>query len=135
MPPVLSIIGEDKKAMTDLVEALVAELTERGYKVGVVKHHVHDDFEIDIPGKATYRHAKAGARKVAISSPTMFAFISSVDSERNLPDIIDEMFSDMDIVLTEGYKSADTPKLEAKPDIDIRKEAERVVATYVDIQR
>jgi len=119
MIPVISVIGEDKKKTTKLVESIVGELTDRGYKIGVIKHHIHDDFDIDIPGKPSYRHWKAGARKVAISSPTMFALISKVSEDRMLFEIVKYAFEDMDLVVTEGYKQAETPKLDSSENRDV----------------
>ena len=130
MTPMISIIGTDKKAKTDAVEALVKELSSRGYKVGALKHHVHDDFEIDVPGKASYRHRKAGACEIAVSSPTMFAFIKDNDCEMDLVDIEKYFSGGIDIIITEGYASADTPKIEA-PIADVPGVADGIVAEFL----
>lgn len=126
MTPVVSITGMDKKSKTDLVEALVGELSAAGYRVGVIKHHVHGDFDMDVPGKPTFRHRHAGATHVAISSPTMFAVIRRETAERDLMDIVDDFFGDVDVVLTEGYQSADTFKIEATPEADVKRIAEDI---------
>ena len=130
MVPMISIIGEDKKAKTDAVEALVKELTNRGYRVGALKHHVHDDFEIDIPGKASYRHRKAGACEVAISSPTMFAYIKDNDCEMDLADVRKYFSANTDIIIAEGYASSDSPKVEA-PLVDVAGAADGIVAEFL----
>jgi molybdopterin-guanine dinucleotide biosynthesis protein B len=130
MKPMISIIGADKKAKTDAVEALVKELSARGYKVGALKHHVHDDFEIDVPGKASYRHRKAGACEVAVSSPTMFAYIKDNDCEMDLADIDKYFSSDIQIVIAEGYASSDSPKIEA-PIRDIPATVDGIVAEFL----
>ncbi|MFZ3062973.1 MAG: molybdopterin-guanine dinucleotide biosynthesis protein MobB, partial [Actinomycetota bacterium] len=51
--PVISIVGRPKEGKTALIEDLVTELKKRGYRVGTIKHHAHEDFEIDQPGKPT----------------------------------------------------------------------------------
>jgi molybdopterin-guanine dinucleotide biosynthesis adapter protein len=130
MTPMISIIGQDKKAKTDAVEALVKELTGRGYKVGALKHHVHDDFEIDIPGKASYRHRKAGACEVAVSSPTMFAYIKDNDCEMDLADVNKYFSSDIDIIIAEGYASSDAAKIEA-PVADVSAVADSIEAEFL----
>jgi molybdopterin-guanine dinucleotide biosynthesis protein MobB len=123
--PIVSVLAKGKEDKTATVVALVAELTRRGYRVGTVKHHVHDDFEIDVPGKPTHRHARAGAAEVAISSPTMLAYIRKHGSDPMLADVA-AMFSDeIDIIITEGYAAADTFKVEG-PLEDVIKTADEI---------
>jgi molybdopterin-guanine dinucleotide biosynthesis protein B len=110
--PVISIVGRPKEGKTALIERLVAELKTRGYSVGTIKHHAHEDFEIDQPGKPTWRHTQAGASPVAISSPTKFALVRRVEKELGLDDIIGRFFPEVDIVLTEGYRKESKPKIE-----------------------
>jgi molybdopterin-guanine dinucleotide biosynthesis protein MobB len=137
MIPIVSVIGEDKEAKTAAVVALVEELTARGYKVGTVKHHFHDDFDIDVPGKATYRHREAGAAEVAIASPTMLAYIRSHSSDPMLADVAAMFSPDVDIIVTEGYAAADTFKIES-PLADAKKKAaeieERFLAVNIGIE-
>ena len=110
--PVISIVGSPKEGKTALIEGLVTELKKRGYRVGTIKHHAHEDFEIDQPGKPTWRHAQAGASPVAISSPAKFALVRKVDTELSLDEIIDRYFLEVDIILTEGYRKESKPKIE-----------------------
>jgi len=111
MIPVLSIVGSSDCGKTTLLENLIRELSGRGYKVGTIKHDVHG-FDIDKEGKDTYRHKQAGAHSVLISSPWKYALISDVDSEKPLDEIAGFMPLELDIILTEGFKSADKPKIE-----------------------
>ena len=67
MIPVISFIGRSGVGKTTYLEKLIAELKKRGYRVGVIKHDIHG-FEMDRPGKDTWRHAQAGADVVWISS-------------------------------------------------------------------
>ena len=111
MIPVLSIVGKSsRKGKTTLICGLIDALKRRGRRVATVKHDVHG-FDIDKPGKDTYRHAEAGSDVVMISSPWKFAMIEKRESEYALDEIISKLH-DIDIVLTEGYKSADKPKIE-----------------------
>ena len=59
VPPVVSIIGKPDCGKTTLLEKLIPELTNQGYRVGTIKHHVHE-FEMDKPGKDTWKHKQAG---------------------------------------------------------------------------
>ncbi len=130
MTPIVSVIGHDKEAKTAAVEALVKELADRGYRVGTIKHHVHDDFEIDVPGKASYRHRRAGASEVAIASPTMLAYIRTHDSDPWLVDVAAMFSRDIDIIITEGYEAAETYKVEP-PLEDVKAAADMIEKTFL----
>lgn len=110
MIPIISVVGKSDVGKTTLVEKLLAELKKRGYRVATVKHDVHG-FDIDRPGKDTWRHAQAGADTVIISSPAKVAMISRVEQEKDL-DQLAAMITDVDLILTEGYKRAKKPKIE-----------------------
>lgn len=111
MPPILSIVGKSNSGKTTLIEKLVAELKSRGWKIGTVKHDVHG-FDIDIPGKDSWRHRAAGADSVIISSPQKLALIKSVPQELTLDELARHYFPDVDLVITEGYKREAQPKIE-----------------------
>jgi molybdopterin-guanine dinucleotide biosynthesis protein B len=108
--PVLSIVGKSNVGKTTLLEKLVRELKVRGYRVATVKHDAHS-FEIDHPGKDTWRHAQAGSDHVVIASPNRIAHIQRIERELTLPEIV-AAITDADIVLTEGYKRGPAPKIE-----------------------
>jgi molybdopterin-guanine dinucleotide biosynthesis protein B len=80
MVPIVSIVGKSGSGKTTLLEKVIKELTHRGYTVGVLKHDAHG-FEIDHEGKDSWRHKKAGASTVALSSPEKFAVIKDVLTE------------------------------------------------------
>jgi molybdopterin-guanine dinucleotide biosynthesis protein B len=109
-PPIVAVVGKSDAGKTTFLVKLIKELKKRTIKVGTIKHHVHD-FEMDKPGKDTWRHAQAGADSVIISSPEKVALIKKVEMELSL-DQVAELMSDMDIILVEGYKRCDKPKIE-----------------------
>jgi molybdopterin-guanine dinucleotide biosynthesis protein MobB len=110
-PPVVSIVGRSKSGKTTLIEKLIPILKARGYRVGTVKHHAHPGFNIDIPGKDTWRHGQAGSDHVVIAAPDKMASIVRLPAPLSLPEILAGM-QDVDIVLTDGYRSARNPKIE-----------------------
>ena len=77
----IAFIGRKNSGKTTLVEALISELTTRGISASSLKHHSHDDFEIDIPGKDSYRHHAAGTIATAIVSSKRFALIEETATE------------------------------------------------------
>ncbi len=95
---------------TTLIEGLIKELKQRGHTVATIKHDAHD-FEIDKEGKDTWRHRKAGAEAVLISSKTKMAMIKELKKEISLEDLID-IVSDYDFVIVEGYKKSHYKKIE-----------------------
>jgi len=109
-PPIICIVGQSGSGKTTLIEGLLTGLNKRGYRVGTIKHHSHDDFEIDHEGKDTWRHARAGAETVSISSPTMFAIIKKVNKELTLDEIAGFM-EDRDVILADGYTSSEKPRI------------------------
>lgn len=108
--PVISIVGQSGAGKTTFLEKLIAELKARNISIGIIKHHVHD-IDIDRPGKDTWRHSRAGADTVAISTPGKVAVFKKVDREMDLDELVAE-FNDHDIILTEGYKKGNKPKIE-----------------------
>ena len=111
MPNIISIVGKSNSGKTTLIEKLVPVLSKKGYKVATIKHDAHS-FEIDKEGKDTYRHKKAGAKAVIISSSEKVALIKDVYKEADLDDLTMLLPDDIDIILTEGYKRSNMPKIE-----------------------
>ncbi len=111
MIPVFSVVGSKSNVgKTKVLCDIIRELKRRNYKVGTIKHDVHS-FEIDHPGKDTWMHAEAGADVVSISSKKKMAIIEKIEKEYSLDEMIKKI-KDVDIVITEGYKSENKPKLE-----------------------
>lgn len=110
MIPVISIVGYSNSGKTTILTKIISELKIRGYKVATIKHH-GGDFEMDHKGKDTYMHMEAGADTVILSSPGKFAMISKVEEEKKLDDLI-SYIGDVDIIITEGYKAENKPKIE-----------------------
>jgi molybdopterin-guanine dinucleotide biosynthesis protein B/molybdopterin-guanine dinucleotide biosynthesis protein len=109
--PAVSFVAKSGTGKTTLLEKVIAELKSRNYRVGVIKHDAHH-FEIDHPGKDSYRMAAAGADTVLITSPEKLAIVKKHPASPPITELIATYFSDMDIVLTEGFKLSDLPKIE-----------------------
>jgi len=108
--PIVSVVGKSDSGKTTLLEGLIRTLVARGRRVATVKHHVHD-FDIDVPGKDSYRHARAGAQVTMISSPEKFGLIREVDRELDIDEIAREA-GDVDILITEGFKRTGRNRIE-----------------------
>ncbi len=111
VPPVVSVVGKSDVGKTTFLEKLIPELVRRGYRVGTVKHDVHG-FELDTPGKDTWRHARAGSRAVVISGPGKVALLLTVEGEASLDQVAELISGQVDLILTEGYKRGNKPKIE-----------------------
>ena len=109
MPPIISIVGKSKTGKTSLIEKLIPELKRRGYKVGTMKH-ASNGFDFDKKGKDSWRHHAAGADTVIVASPGKIAMVK-IDAWRNLKSF-EIYFEDLDLVITEGFKLQNTPKIE-----------------------
>jgi len=111
MIPVISVVGSSNTGKTTFLEKVVKELKSRGYGVAVIKHDSHG-FDIDHPGKDSWRLAQAGSDVVVLSSADKMALIKKPAEEMTLEQLAEMVMDGVDIIITEGYKGADKPKIE-----------------------
>ncbi|HEX9022721.1 MAG TPA: molybdopterin-guanine dinucleotide biosynthesis protein B [Geobacteraceae bacterium] len=104
-------VAKSGTGKTTLLERVIAELKGRGYRIGVIKHDAHR-FEIDHPGKDSYRLTAAGADTMLISSSEKLAMVKKHEASPQLETLIATYFADVDIVLAEGFKKGSLPKIE-----------------------
>jgi len=109
MPPIVSIVGQSESGKTTLIEKVIPLLTQRGYRIGTIKH-THHAVDIDRSGKDSARHRTAGAETVTLASPGRIAMCKATSSE-TLDGLI-RYFEDVDLLITEGYKREKKPKIE-----------------------
>lgn len=97
---------------TTLIENVLPLLVARGLTVSVIKH-AHHAFDVDRPGKDSYRHRRAGAGEVLVSSGARWALMHELrnESEPELPALL-ERLTPCDLVLVEGFKRQAMPKME-----------------------
>jgi molybdopterin-guanine dinucleotide biosynthesis protein B len=109
---VIGLCGWSGSGKTTLAEQLIVRLRHAGQRVSVVKH-AHHAFDIDQPGKDSWRHREAGAFEVVIASNRRLAKLREYEvvAEPTAHQLIAELY-DTDWVLVEGFKSADLLKLE-----------------------
>lgn len=107
------IVGFKNAGKTGLVERLVAEISARGITVSTLKH-AHHAFDVDQPGKDSYRHRAAGAAQVLVASAQRWALMTELREaqEPSLQDLLDQL-TPVDLVLIEGWKTEPHPKIEA----------------------
>jgi molybdopterin-guanine dinucleotide biosynthesis protein B len=110
--PIVSIVGRSNSGKTTLLEKLIGELTVRGRRIGTIKHHFHGPVEVDVPGKDSWRHRRAGARVVALASRETLFIVGETPAEWPLQRIAHLALFDVDLILTEGFKSGPMPKIE-----------------------
>ena len=110
-PPVVSFVAHSGTGKTTLLEQLIPILKGRGYRVGAIKHDAHR-FEIDHPGKDSYRFTAAGADSMLICSGEKLALVRRHQQSPSLEQLLATCGSDLDIILTEGFKQSSLPKIE-----------------------
>jgi len=131
--PVISVVGKSGVGKTTVLVQVIGEIKRRGYKLGTVKHDIHS-FEIDKPGKDSWRHTQAGSDAVVISSPRKLAVIRQLETEMPLDEIV-SLMGDVDLVITEGYKRGDKPKIEItrlERGTELLCQAEELIAIMAD---
>ncbi len=111
MPAIVSIVGHSNSGKTTLVEKLVRELKSRDYRIATVKH-TPQEATFDEPGKDSWRHLQAGSDAAVVGSHDRIMLIKPVNSETVLDEIVRLLGEDFDIIIVEGFKQSDTPKIE-----------------------
>ena len=111
MPVIVSIVGKSKSGKTTLIEKLIKELKSRGYRVATVKHVFHA-MAFDQPEKDSWRHIEAGSEATIIRSQDRMVLIKPVAPEVTLDEVARVFGESYDIILAEGFKQDDAPKIE-----------------------
>ena len=111
MRSIISIVGKSGSGKTTLIEGLITELKQRGYKVAIVKHS-HHAADLDISTKDTWRFTQAGSELSAINSLDNLAIYRRMEHYFDPQEISNFILWDYDLILTEGFKSSDYPKIE-----------------------
>ncbi|EOX4972146.1 bifunctional molybdopterin-guanine dinucleotide biosynthesis adaptor protein MobB/molybdopterin molybdotransferase MoeA [Vibrio alginolyticus] len=111
--PILGFAAYSGTGKTTLLEALLPKLTEAGLRIGMLKH-AHHNFDVDKPGKDSYRLRKAGASQMLIASRNRFALMTETpEAEAEFEFLLTRFDEDMlDVVLVEGCKNIAFPKIE-----------------------
>jgi molybdopterin-guanine dinucleotide biosynthesis adapter protein len=113
-PPLFGIVGWKNSGKTTLMAKLIENFVRRGLQVSAVKH-AHHGFDVDQEGRDSYHYKAAGASTVAISSAKRFAIMTELRGrpEPTLRELVSHI-ENADIILVEGFKSEDHPKLEVR---------------------
>ncbi len=109
---ILGIAGYSGSGKTTLLEKVIPLLRQHGLRISVIKH-AHHNFDIDRPGKDSFRHREAGAQEVLIVSGHRWALMHELrdEPEPTLDELVQRL-SPCDLLLVEGYKFSAIPKLE-----------------------
>jgi molybdopterin-guanine dinucleotide biosynthesis protein MobB len=111
MPPVVSIVGRSRSGKTTLIEKLIVELKARGYHIATAKH-THRDMTTPESDKDSDRHLKAGSEAAMIIDPHGLMMIKPLQNDINITQVAQLIGEDYDLILTEGFKEDDAPKIE-----------------------
>ncbi len=109
MTPIVSFVGRSGTGKTTFLEKLLPSFVDRGLRVLVVKHDVHK-FEVDKPGKDSFRLAQAGAWRVLLTNANKMALMGRTDGDVPLLTLVERYGRDADLVITEGFRKSAVPK-------------------------
>jgi molybdopterin-guanine dinucleotide biosynthesis adapter protein len=109
---VIGFAGWSGSGKTTLIEQLIPWFAAKGLRISVIKH-AHHRFDVDVPGKDSYRHRQAGATQVLITSSRRWVLMHELrgDSEPTLQEQLSQLAS-CDLVLVEGFRQAGIAKIE-----------------------
>ncbi len=120
-PPIVCFVGHSNSGKTTLIEKLIPELTQEGYRIATIKHAGHG-FDLDTEGKDSWRHKRAGASQVVVLSKGSLAMFTDVPEELPVEEVRDRFVNDgIDLIIAEGWKSEGFPKV-----IVVREELQEV---------
>lgn len=109
-PLLICIVGFSGVGKTTLIVKLIENLVQSGFRVGTIKHDTHG-FDLDKPGKDSHKHKQAGAATSIITSPNRIGMVTDVTHDHS-PEELLPLMTGMDLVLAEGFKHAELPKIE-----------------------
>jgi len=109
---IIGVVGSRGSGKTTLIERMIPWFTARGVSVSTMKH-AHHGFDMDRPGKDTFRHRAAGAREVLVLSGSRWALLHEIrdDAEPTMETLIERM-APVDLLIVEGFKSHAYDKIE-----------------------
>lgn len=109
--PILCFVGRSNSGKTTLIERLIPELVQAGYRVATIKHAGHG-FDLDTEGKDSWRHKRAGASAVMILSKGSLAMFSDVSDDIKVEELRNRFLDpSVDLIIAEGWKSEGYPKI------------------------
>ena len=114
LPTLLGFVAPSGTGKTTLITAIIPLLKQYGLNIALIKHS-HHDFDIDYPGKDSYRFRKAGASSVMVVSSYRRALITEFDDKKE-PTLAEQLTfftqKDIDLILVEGFKNEKIPKIQ-----------------------
>ncbi len=109
--PIVSFVGRSNSGKTTLIERLIPELVQVGYRVATIKHAGHG-IDLDTEGKDSWRHKRAGASAVIVVSKGSLAMFADVDDDIKVEELRDRFVDrQLDLIIAEGWKSEGYPKI------------------------
>lgn len=140
MMKLIGLAGWSGAGKTTLLERVIPHLIARGISVSTLKH-AHHKFDVDVPGKDSWKHRQAGATEVLVASANRFALMHELrgEAEPTLPELL-SLLSPVDLVIIEGFKSDPHPKIEVyraengKPHLHVQDKAIVAVASDVPVE-
>jgi molybdopterin-guanine dinucleotide biosynthesis protein B len=110
-PPVVAVVGPSNSGKTTLVEKIIRELKDRGFRVATVKHAPQES-SVDLPGSDTWRHMQAGSAATALYAPDKLVLMYPDPGPITIADLARRFGADYDLLLAEGFKQDPAPKIE-----------------------
>ena len=112
-PPIVCFVARSGTGKTTFLEKLIPRLKAHGLRIGVLKHHAHAT-AFDVPGKDSYRLARAGADTVVGSCALQVAVFHQIAGPTDPDELVQRYLTDVDLVLAEGFSYSRHPKIEVR---------------------
>jgi len=117
VPPIIAVVGSSESGKTTLIEALVSNLRSHGYRVATIKHATRE-LSFDRPYKDSWRHIRAGSEATLVVSVGQVVLIKPILGEVTLEEAVRFLGPDYDVILAEGFKRSDVPKIKVCKELE-----------------
>lgn len=126
MISIIAVLGFSKSGKTSIIEHVISNLTKQGYRIGTIKHVHNPHHSLDVKGKDSWKHSRAGAKIVICSSPKEIAIFQKRNTHsENIEEIIGLVENkDLDLLLIEGFRSQVRNRLDIQKIVIVRNEEE-----------
>ncbi len=126
MIPTIAVLGFSRSGKTSIIEHVITSLTKQGYRIGTIKHVHNPHHSLDVKGKDSWRHSRAGAKIVICSSPKEIAIFQKRNTyNEDIEEVLGLVeHRDLDLLLIEGFRSQVRNRRDIQKIVIVRNEEE-----------
>lgn len=130
MVPILSFVGESNSGKTTIIQKIISELKNRGYRIASFKH-THHNFSLDKEGKDSFLHRQAGAEATLLIGKNEYVLQADLQEKDHIRKLCNRFFPNFDLIVGEGFKNESIPKIEVIKETPLLSEEDPYLHAYI----